>query len=167
VEEGDSIYLEAGSTCYEMIPYLAEVRGLTVIVNSLYLMTRLGEMVRHKVVLTGGEYGFERMDLRGALAESAIGQLGGFKAFTSADDISVEGGLSGGDVATVGFTKLVLKRAAKVYFLGDHTKFDHPVLYKIGDIDLLDAVVTDRQPNARWMDAARQKSIRMIYPREG
>ncbi len=50
----DVIYLEAGSTCYEIIPFLAECKDLTIIVNSLYLMTRLGAMVQHKIVLIGG-----------------------------------------------------------------------------------------------------------------
>ena len=166
IGDGDVIYLEAGSTCYEIIPFLAECKDLTIIVNSLYLMTRLGAMVQHKIVLIGGEYRSDRMDLTGAAAESAIAELGGFKAFTSADDISVEGGISGADVATVTFTKLVLKRAAKVYFVGDYAKFDNPALYKIADIDRLDAIVTDRKPSERWTEAARERGIRVIYPRD-
>ena len=74
VNNGDIIYLEAGSTCYEIIPYLADHKDLTIVVNSLYLMTRLGEMVQHKVILIGGEYRADRMDLRGAAA-SAYGAL--------------------------------------------------------------------------------------------
>jgi hypothetical protein len=54
IEDGDVIYLEAGSTCYEIIPFLGDHKDLTIIVNSLYLMTRLGAMVQHKIVLIGG-----------------------------------------------------------------------------------------------------------------
>ncbi len=158
--------LEKNGTCYEIIPFLADHADLTIIVNSLYLMTRLGAMTQHKVVFIGGEYRSDRMDLTGAAAESAIAELGGFKAFTSADDISVEGGISGADVATVTFTKLVLKRAAKVYFVGDYAKFDNPALYKIADIDRLDAIVTDRKPTGRWMKAAQRNRIKMIYPKD-
>ena len=164
VADGDVIYLEAGSTCFEIIPFLADYKELTIIVNSLYLMTRLGEMAQHKVILVGGEYRAERMDLIGAISESVMGELGGFKAFTSADDISIEGGISGAEVATVTFTKLVLQRAAKVYFVGDHAKFDNPALYKIADIDRLDGIVTDRRPSEKWIDAASRFEIEMIYP---
>ncbi len=164
VSSGDVIYLEAGSTCYEIIPNLAAHRDLTVIVNSLYLMTRLGQMPQHRIVLIGGQYRPERMDITGAISELVINQLGGFKAFTSADDISITGGISGADVATVTFTRRVLERASKVFFVGDHTKFDNPALYRIADIERLDGIVTDRQPSQQWLDAAEQKSIRMIYP---
>jgi len=164
VHSGDVIYLEAGSTCYEIIPHLKAHRDLTVIVNSLYLMTRLGQMPQHKIILIGGQYRPERMDLTGAISELVIGQLGGFKAFTSADDISITVGISGADVATVTFTRRVLERAAKVYFVGDHTKFDNPALYRIADLDRLDGIVTDRQPPEQWLAAAQQKGIRMMYP---
>ncbi|HEV56501.1 MAG TPA: DeoR/GlpR transcriptional regulator [Phycisphaerales bacterium] len=164
IEDGDVIYLEAGSTCYEIIPYLAEKKSLTVIVNSLHLMSRLHEQIRHKIIITGGLYRPERMDMIGPAAEATISQLGGFKAFTGADDISITGGISGADVATVSFTRLVLRQAAQVVFVGDHTKFDNPALYKIADIDQLDVIVTDTQPSDAWLTAAREKNIRLVYP---
>src|SRR3989339_166196 len=143
VNDGDIIYLEAGSTCYEIIPHLAEKKDLTIIVNSLYLMQRLAELSGHKIVIVGGQYRPERMDTVGPAAEQAISQLGGFKAFTGADDITLDTGISGADVVTVSFAKLVLKRANEVVFVGDNTKFDNPALYKIADIDQLDYVVTN------------------------
>ncbi len=65
IKDGDIIYLEAGSTCNEIIPYLADKKNLTIIVNSLYLMRRLGELTSHKVVIVGGQYRPERMDTVG------------------------------------------------------------------------------------------------------
>lgn len=164
INTGDIIYLEAGSTCYEIIPHLAAMENLTIIVNSLYLMSRLHEMPQHKVIITGGEYRPERMDMLGPTAEAAITQLGGFKAFTGADDISLEAGISGSDVITVTFTKQVLKRAAQVYFVGDRSKFDNPALYKIADLDRLDCIVTNENPGPKWHKAAQNAAIRLIYP---
>jgi len=165
VKDGDIIYLEAGSTCYEIIPHLANRKDLTIIVNSLYLMRRLGELTGHKIIIIGGQYRPDRMDMVGPGAEAAIGQLSGFKAFTGADDITIDAGISGADVVTVGFAKLVLKRASEVIFVGDHTKFDNPALYKIADIDQLDYIVTDVKPSKAWHSAAKQKNIKLIYPK--
>ena len=164
INEGDVIFLEAGSTCYEIIPYLADFKELTVIVNSLYLMSRLHELPRLKIIITGGAYRSDRRDMVGPTAEAAIAQLSGFKAFTGADDISLTAGISGADVVTVGFAKLVLRRSSQVIFVGDHTKFDNPALYKIADIDQLDCIVTNTCPSTHWLDAAKEKDIRIIYP---
>ena len=167
IRDSDIIYLEAGSTCYEIIPHLTNRRNLTVIVDSLYLMHRLHELTGHKIIIIGGQYRPDRMDMVGSAAEAAIAQLGGFKAFTGADDITIEAGISGADVVTVGFAKLVLKRAREVIFVGDHTKFDKPALYKIADIDTLDYIVTDIKPSRAWHLAAKKHNIRLIYPKDG
>ena len=106
----------------------------------------------------------ERMDMVGHTAEEAVSKLGGFRAFTGADDISIEAGISGADVVTVGFAKLILKRAKQVIFVGDHTKFDNSALYKIADIDQLDYIVTDTKPSKSWQNIAAQKTITLIYP---
>ncbi len=164
INDGDIIYLESGSTCFEIIPYLESKKNLTIIVNSLYLMRRLAGMSGHKIIIIGGEYRHDRMDTVGSTAEMTISQLGGFKAFTGADDITIDSGISGADPVTVGFAKLVLKRASEVIFVGDHTKFDNPALYKIADIDQLDYIVTDIKPSKQWQQAAKAKSIKLIYP---
>ena len=164
IKNGDIIYLEAGSTCYEIIPHLAEKKNLTIIVNSLYLMRRLGKIIGHKIIIIGGQYRHERMDMVGPAAEMAISQMGGFKAFTGADDIAIDAGISGADIVTVGFAKLVLKKANEVIFVGDHTKFDNPALYKIADIDQLDYIVTDKKPSDEWIEIAKREKIELIYP---
>jgi len=164
IEDGDVIYLESGTTCNEIIPYLAEKKDLTIIVNSLYLMRNLSLVSNHKIIVIGGQYRLEQMDMVGPGAELGIAQLGGFKAFTGADDISINGGISGADVVTVGFAKLVLKNASQVIFVGDDTKFDNPALYKIADIDKLDYIVTNSKPHPRWFEAAEEKGIKLIYP---
>jgi DeoR/GlpR family transcriptional regulator of sugar metabolism len=161
---GDNIYLEAGSTCYEIIPYLSQYKDLTIIVNSLHLMSRLHELVQHKVIVIGGQYRHDRMDMVGPTAENTIAQLSGFKAFTGADDISINAGISGADVTTVSFTKLVLQQASKVIFVGDHSKFDNPALYKIADIDQLNCIITDRQPQNKWRDITKKMNIPLVYP---
>jgi DeoR/GlpR family transcriptional regulator of sugar metabolism len=164
INDGDIIYLEAGSTCYEIIPYLSQRKNITVIVNSLYLMSRLHELTQHRVIITGGQYRPDRMDMIGPTAEAAIAQLGGFKAFTGADDITIDAGISGSDVVTVSFAKLVLQRASKVIFVGDHSKFNNPALYKIADISELDYIVTDEKPDSAWLSACQQENIKLIYP---
>jgi DeoR/GlpR family transcriptional regulator of sugar metabolism len=165
VENGDVIFLEAGSTCYEIIPHLSRFENLTIIVNSLYLLSRLHELTRHRIIITGGLYRPDRMDMVGPTAEAAVSQLSGFKAFTGADDITIDAGISGGDVVTVGFAKIIAQRASRLIFVGDHTKFDNPALYKIADIGELDYIVTDTAPSREWHAAMQEKNIKLLYPR--
>ncbi|NIA16951.1 MAG: DeoR family transcriptional regulator [Planctomycetes bacterium] len=166
IEDNDIIFLEAGSTCFEIIPHLARKKNLTVIVNSLHLMQRLALLGQHKIIITGGQYRRQRMEMTGPGAENAISQLSGFKAFTGADDISISAGISGADVVTVSFAKLVLRKASEVIFVGDSTKFDNPALYKIADLGELDYIVTNVKPPTKWIEAARGSRIKIIYPKD-
>ncbi len=163
IEDGDNIYLEAGSTCNEIIPYLCDKKNLTIIVNSINLMSRLHELTQHKIIVTGGQYRPETMDMIGLAAEATIQQLGGFIAFTSADDITVDSGISGADIATVSFTKQVLMRASKAVFVGTRHKFDKAALYKIADLDQISCIVTDSRPSDIWLETAREKNIKLLY----
>ena len=126
-------------------------------------MRRLGEQTKHKIIIIGGQYRPDRMDMVGPTAEAAIAQLTGFKAFTGADDIAIDAGISGADVVTVGFAKLVLKQASEVIFVGDNTKFDNPALYKIADIDQRDYIVTNRSPSKAWHYSAKKENIKLVY----
>lgn len=163
INDGDNIYLEAGSTCNEIIPYLSEKQGLTIIVNSINLMSRLHELTQHKIIVTGGQYRPDTMDMIGPSAEATIQQLGGFTAFTSADDISVDSGISGADISTVSFTKQILLRAAKAVFVGTRQKFDKASLYKIADVDQLNCIVTDVRPSALWLEMAMKRGIKVLF----
>jgi DeoR/GlpR family transcriptional regulator of sugar metabolism len=64
----------------------------------------------------------------------------------------------------VSFAKLVLQRASELIFVGDHTKFDNPALYKIADISELDYIATDEKPSAQWLSACRKNNIKLIHP---
>ena len=130
-------------------------------------MRRLHEMTGHKIIIVGGQYRPDRMDMVGLQAEASIAQLGGFKAFTGADDITIDAGISGADVVTVGLARQVLKRASEVIFVGDQTKFDNPALYKIAEIEKLDYIVTDCKPSKAWHKAAKEKHIKLMYPGYG
>jgi DeoR/GlpR family transcriptional regulator of sugar metabolism len=156
INDGDNIYLEAGSTCYEIIPYLADKKNLTIITNSVMLMSRLHEQPQHRVIVTGGQYR--------PPAENTIAQLGGFTAFTSADDISLGYGISGADVTTVSFTKQIIRRAMRVVFVGTINKFDRGALYKIADLSDLDIIITNADPGQNWHKFTAEQNIRLIYP---
>ncbi|OHB49433.1 MAG: hypothetical protein A2Y10_14480 [Planctomycetes bacterium GWF2_41_51] len=164
INDGDNIYLEAGSTCYEIIPYLADKKNLTVITNSLMLLSRLHEQPQHRLIVTGGQYRVESMDMIGPAAENTIAQLGGFTAFTSGDDISIGYGISGADVAAVSFAKHILRRAAKSVFVGTRNKFDRGALYKIADLDDLDYIITNAYPGDDWSTFAREHNITLLFP---
>lgn len=166
VTDGEMLYVDSGTTCYEMKAHLLKKRALTVIVNSTRLAVELGGGPDLSLIMIGGHYRPERMDAVGPLAANAIDQLRGYLAFIGADGLSVDFGVSANEIQTAYLYQHVIKNARETILLADHTKFASPSLFRIADLDQVSRVVTDRRPDDRWVDALSARGIDLIYPEQ-
>ena len=105
-----------------MMQYLSSKNGLTIIINSSRLAHAFRNEQRNTIVYLGGEYRPYRTDIVGPLAEIMIENLRGYKAFTGADGIDIELGLSANDITSARIAQKILNNAAQVIFIGDHSK---------------------------------------------
>lgn len=162
VKDGEMLYVDSGTTCFEMRHALAGRKGLSVIVNSTRLAVELGKNPEISVVQLGGHYRAERMDAVGPLAVAAIEQLRGYVAFLGADGLDMDFGLTASDIQTAFLYQHVLRNARESILLVDHTKFLTPSLFKICPWDAVSRVVTDRPPDAPWVDFLNRSGIELI-----
>ncbi len=164
VSDHQMLFVDAGTTCFEMRHDLLKRKGLTVIVNSTRLAIEMGNNPDSSVVMLAGQYRPDRMDLVGPLAANSIDQLRGYVAFLGADGLDANFGISANEIQTAFLYQHVIKNARETVLLADHTKFAAPSLYRIGDIDSISTVVTDRAPNTEWMQFFASQEIELIYP---
>src|SRR5699024_5482547 len=54
VENGDTIYLDIGTTINRMVNHLTHVSNLTIITNSVYVAYTLGDYENIRIILSGG-----------------------------------------------------------------------------------------------------------------
>jgi DeoR/GlpR family transcriptional regulator of sugar metabolism len=164
VHDGDLLFIDAGSTCFEMRHYLPTKRELSVIVHSTNLALELGKNLGVTIIMLGGHYRPDRMDSVGPLSVNAIDQLRGYVAFIGADGLSMDFGLSASDIQTAHLYQHVMKNARESILLVDHTKFLAPSLFRICDIDAVTTVVTDCEPPAGWDEYLGARGIELIFP---
>ena len=79
VQDGDQIFLDSGTTCFEMTAHLRTRRSLCIIVNSIRTAQEL-QTPGLKVILIGGQYRPDRMDTVGPMAYQNLDNLRGYKA---------------------------------------------------------------------------------------
>lgn len=164
VEDGEMLFVDSGTTCFEMRHHLAHRKGLSVLVNSTRLAGELGATGDHSIVMIGGHYRPERMDTVGPLAVAAVDQLRGYLAFIGADGLDVDFGPTASDIQTSFLYQYVLKNAREAILCVDHTKFLSPSLFRICGWDDISRVVTDRLPEANWRDFLNRNGIELICP---
>ncbi len=165
VTDGDHIFLDSGTTCFEMIPFLKRKRGLSILVNSARLATEL-DMPGANVILLGGQYRPDRMDTVGPLAHSMLEQLRGFVVFLGSDGISRDFGLTAADVESASLYRMAVRNARDAVLLADHSKFLSPSLFKIVEWDSVSRLVTDQKPTPEWMEFLNGRNIQVVCPTE-
>jgi DeoR/GlpR family transcriptional regulator of sugar metabolism len=163
VHHGEQIFVDSGTTCFQMTPALNTKRGVSVIVNSARLALEL-DTPALSVILLGGQYRPDRMDTVGPLANATLEQLRGYIAFVSADGLSMDFGLTANDIESADLYRRAVANAREVVLLADATKFDNPSLFKIVGFDAVARIVTDQMPSSDWMEFFKQKNIEVICP---
>lgn len=164
VTDNEHIFLDSGTTCFEMCRNLKRRRGLQVVVNSARLAMELGFYPEISVIMIGGHYRADRMDSIGPLATAAIEQLRGYLAFIGADGLSMDFGVTASDIDSAHLYRQVIRNARETILLVDHSKFLSPSLFKICEIEDISRIVTDHQPLPEWLEFLNGKGIEIVYP---
>jgi DeoR/GlpR family transcriptional regulator of sugar metabolism len=163
VHDSDILYVDPGSTSWEMIPYLKAKHNLTIISNSVRLLNCLDYIGHHSIIQLGGTLRADRLDTVGTLSQLGIEQLRGYKAFQGGDGMDMEFGLSAVDHESAMIAKIILANARETVVLADHTKFDNPsMLYKITDIDHIDHLVTDAPLSSQWQEKCEAVGVHVV-----
>ncbi|AWC29304.1 DeoR/GlpR transcriptional regulator [Bacillus cytotoxicus] len=133
VEKGDCIYLDAGSTTFEMIPYLIN-KDVTVVTNGLMHIEALVE--NHiRAYLLGGMMKSQTKALIGAMAQESMQKYRFDKCFLGANGVHEQLGYTTPDPEEALLKKMALTLANEGYFLVDESKFSEVAFAKIANIE--------------------------------
>lgn len=163
VTDNDLIFLDSGTTCFQMAPFIQVRRGVSIIVNSARLALEL-ESDNLNVILLGGQYRPDRMDTVGPMTIAALDQLRGFTAFVGTDGLSMEFGLTANDIDSAHVYRKAVANSRESILLADGSKFLSPSLFKIEGFDAISRIITDRCPSDEWMRFLTGLDIDVVYP---
>ena len=158
VGDQDHVFLDSGTTCFEMAAFLKRRRGLSVIVNSARLAMEL-DAPGLSVIMVGGQYRPDRMDFVGPLAMSMLNQLRGYVCFIGSDGLHMDFGPAAADIESASLYRQAVQNARQTVLLVDHSKFVAPSLFKIVDWGAISLVVTDQGPEPAWGEFFRSRGI--------
>ncbi|MEA4955973.1 MAG: DeoR/GlpR family DNA-binding transcription regulator, partial [Pseudoflavonifractor sp.] len=144
VEEGDTIFLDSGTTAYQLALCLADKKGLTVITHDLYLAANVEFDPSTTIVLTGGIKRTNQKVLVGGMVEDFISGLRVDTVFLTADAVSTSFGVSNTGFFEAGIKRNLVKAGKRVVLLADHTKFEETAVVKVCDLADIDWIISDR-----------------------
>jgi DeoR/GlpR family transcriptional regulator of sugar metabolism len=145
INPNETILLDSGSTTLMLAQQLLSMKNLTVITNDLKIAMCLSENEDIDLVVLGGQKRKGVFSLIGSIPENLIVDLCVDKAFLGVDAIDLNKGLTNSNLDEMNLKKLMIGIAKKTILLVDSTKFNHTAFAKIGDIELVDYIITDDQ----------------------
>ena len=139
VAEGDTIYLDAGTTIFEMIPFLPS--SIIVVTNGISHTDAL--LARGcKTILTGGIAKPSTKALVGRGAHTSIQQYRFDKCFLGVNGIHPDYGFTTPDEEEAQIKELAIHLSREAYILADHSKFQEVAFAKFADLEQAVVVTT-------------------------
>ncbi|WP_169794011.1 DeoR/GlpR family DNA-binding transcription regulator [Alicyclobacillus acidiphilus] len=143
VQDGDTLFIDVGTTALAFANCLAGKERLTVVTPSLLAANRLKQSTDARVILTGGDLQSDEPYLTGYLAEEALSQFHADRAFIATGGISFDRGLTDYNDFEVRVRKRMMASASQVVVLADTSKIGVRAFSVIGELTAMDVLVTD------------------------
>ena len=143
IAEGETIILDSGSTTTEIANHISSDANLNVITNALNIALALGANPNITVHMTGGLFKPPTLSLSGEKAAEYFNGIFAQKLFLATAAISFDAGLTYPSMADLHVKKAMVKAAAQVYLVADSTKIGRQSFTSMGDISIVQALITD------------------------
>lgn len=166
IEPGQAVFLDDSTTVLKMAPHLADKLPLTVLTNSLSLMTELKALRDLTLIGLGGQYHAWCNGFMGRMTVNEISRLRADLMFVSMPAIT-DGVVFHQSPEMADTKRAMFDAASRRVLLADHTKFERRALHGMIAVADFDAIVTDdTTPQAR-IDELRALDLRVVIARTG
>lgn len=166
VRDGEIIILDSGTTTTEMARNLGQRRDLTVITNGLNIALILGAEHGVETLVTGGEFKPPTLSVTGDKAAAFFENVHVDKLFLATAGMSPESGLTYPGFSDLPVKMAMIRAASTVYLVADSTKTGKQSLATLGDIDLVDCLITDNGMDSQTRKQFADKGVQVIVAQE-
>ena len=158
VLDGDIIFLDCGSTVFQMCRFLKK-KSIRVITNSLPILAELIEIPSIQINLIGGELNKARKAIHGDKAVQHINGYHAHKAFIGVDGLSAENGLTAHSEHESTITTAFIRNAGQVMLLCDASKIGKDSYVKFAELSAIHTLITDSGADTAKTTALQQSGL--------
>lgn len=164
IKEDDIIFLDSSTTCFVLAKELSmqNINNITLITNSPFITYELSDCINLSIISTGGQLDIRTKGFVGPLAINSLEQIHIDTAFISSGGINADEGIKSSFPFIIEVRKKVIKKAEKVVFIGDSSKFNNNSLLTVASIKSLDFIITDSLLDKSIVDSFKRKDIKII-----
>lgn len=161
IQDGDTVMVDASTTCYALLQELRGTKDITIITNSTRLVNDFSSS-GVTIISTGGTLRKNSCALVGPLALRALSSYYVDYAILGCKAIDLDNGLTESNESEAAIKRLMMAQAREMIVLADHTKFGKTAFVKFADLKNISKLVTDEKLGTEWQKALRTAEIDVI-----
>lgn len=163
VQDGDIIFIDSGTTTVYLLPFIAGRTGVSVLSNSLHVLTRCMEYPSLNTISFGGQLNPKTASFSANFC--ALDNLQRFtinKAFMAATGVSIERGATNSTPGELEIKRSIVKQSDECFLLADASKFGYSALLTYAELDEFQYVVTNKEPPADYKAYFEAHDIKLV-----
>ncbi len=163
VGSGDTIFMDASSTTFHMIPYLKYTDDVTVVTNGIHTAMELQHHNNFKsIILIGGMLRPHSGAIEGVVSREMVNRLSGDYYFVSGNGCSADIGLSGNNFFELELKRMCAERCKHIVALVDSTKIGADSASAFIPIERIDYLITDSKIRQEDVEEFHKHGVNVI-----
>ncbi len=162
IPDGSSLFINIGTTTEAVARALTVREDLMVITNNLNVATILAPSEKAEVVVAGGVVRRSDLALVGEATTDFIRQFRVDMAVIGVSAIAPDGALLDYDYREVRVAQAIIENARRVCLVADGSKFERNAPVRIGSLQEVDMLITDRAPPDGIVQLCQEAGIEVV-----
>ncbi len=163
IRDGETVYLDSGTTAASLTPYLKERAGLTVITRSLRIAAQLGMCENLTVYCLGGAVKVDTLTNTGFMAQECLNFFSHIDiAVLSGDGLVPQQGVVDFGMENLAFKRSLVERSGRVAVVIDSSKFGRTAHCLTCPTKRITTLVTDGDVNSKAVETLRVQGVEVI-----
>ena len=162
IKNGDTIFIDAGTTTRYIIDHIKNKENLTIVTHALHIINKIkNDNLDFDLVVVGGEFKKSTEAMIGPVAEDFLKKLRVDKSFIGVNGFNLESSATTPDLKEAKIKEIALNIAGENFLLFDQSKWEEVYFYKFGELDQINFIITDNINNNREK-SLKDKGIEVI-----
>lgn len=161
VKEGAVLFIDAGTTTYELAAQIADIPGLVIVTNDLKIASKLSEK-NENIIICGGQIQKSTGCIMGYYASQMMADFTFDMGFFGAPSIDGDYNVSCPTIEKAFLKKQLVKQCIQSYLLVDEGKFNRNGMNRINSLSEYAGVVTDSRFSSQEKERMLKMNINII-----
>lgn len=161
VNDGDSIFIDSGTTTLYMLEYLTD-KTITLITNNIEVIAQAIPYENITLISLPGTLNRKTLSFTGISAARHLSAYNIKKAFLAATGVTPENGATNSSPEETSIKEMAVMKSQEKYLMVDSSKFGAVSLLTYAEIDALSGIITEKMPEESFCEYADEHHIPII-----